>query len=789
MSILDPKPLTPGTAAEQAADPETPFGAALSATILDNIQTSATDPAGAVAPRGKTVYAESFRDGVRTDQQIIGAAVAALASGGRLKLEPGRTYTFTTGQVFDLTSKPNVLIDGQGATIDGSTVASGTIVQFKGGSGSISTGLTAALTTRSATLTVTSSAGFAVGDMILIASSGEIFNPDRSVHIKQEMARVKSVPDGTTLVLDGRTWNTYSLTGFTVSVQKIPAMKNIQVEGITVKGAGGGSNQSGLSCIYFDGLRLTNVNVIGAGVEGISAGTGMDLTAAGCRATGANATGVGYGFHVTRVQSVKFAYCYGKDNRHSFDVDDVRDGVYEACTAEFDSSAGISTHGATDTIRILNSTVKDCGGGIVARGKNTLIQGNHITGSKTATESSQSYIHGITLGDDTPHPWGIGLAGTGLSIIGNRIDISGPDYSATTSYGIYCTASLLDAEIRDNYISGFSAHGIYAKGDTGLRVRIANNKLNCTAQVGTFGTTQLNAIILSPSHAVAGNTLKEVTVEGNTITGALWDGIRIKGGFDNTAVSDNLVIKGNTVGACGNSRVNLSDGYFGARMEVWGNEWLGQDTAATVVSVGAAGNYVAMPYVGANGWGSKGVRPLAQGQELGARMRPGIYYGPQGGSAATAPTSGWLLAVPIFVPRSTTIDRIGVNVTTAGAAGSVVKVGIYADVLDSYGGYPGNLVSGSEQTLVAETTGFKEATVSLPLTPGLYWLAAVVQGGSPSVTVLSGSGNQVVGYQAAGTVAGRLAWLQTGVTGALPATFSTSASSQGTAPLVQVRAS
>jgi len=60
MSILDPKPLTPVSAAAQAADPATTFGAALSATILDQIDTVAADPAGPIqtavvtATEGKT---------------------------------------------------------------------------------------------------------------------------------------------------------------------------------------------------------------------------------------------------------------------------------------------------------------------------------------------------------------------------------------------------------------------------------------------------------------------------------------------------------------------------------------------------------------------------------------------------------------------------------------------------------------------------------------------------------------------------------------------------------------
>ena len=72
MSILDPKPLTPVSAAAQAADPATTFGAALSATIVDQIEAEATDPAG-VLP---AIFA-----GSRPTADTEGTAAASLAAG------------------------------------------------------------------------------------------------------------------------------------------------------------------------------------------------------------------------------------------------------------------------------------------------------------------------------------------------------------------------------------------------------------------------------------------------------------------------------------------------------------------------------------------------------------------------------------------------------------------------------------------------------------------------------------------------------------------------------------
>jgi hypothetical protein len=759
-----------------------PLGTANGAASLD---ASGKVPAAQIPDQaGRTVYVESFRDGIRTDNQILTAAFAALTAGGSLKFGQGKTYVVTTASSYDLTSKPNAFIDGQGATIDGAAVASGMILKLTGGAGSVATSLASAIPARTKTITVTSTAGFAAGDMLKIRSNTEIFNPDRTTAVKQEMARVAAVVDGTTLTLETFTWNTYSITGYTVTVTKVPAVRNLRISDLTVKGAGGGSNQTGLQITNFDGVRLNNITVDGAGVEGLAGATGLDWIATNCRAQFANASGVGYGFHVTEAQHVKFIGCYGRANRHSFDVDEARDVIYQGCSAVGDTSAGISTHGSTDTVKFLGNTVKDCGGGLVSRGKNTLIIGNTVTGSRTIADTAESYVHGITLGDNNAS-YGQGLAGIGLLIRDNDIDISGPDWTGASSFGIFSTGLLRDAEISGNRISGFSSHGIHSKGDSGLRVYINDNRIDSSGQLGTSGVTAAHGIFLSPTHAAAGNTYNQVEIKGNKISGALYDGVRIKGNPDNTGpVSDNLVITGNEVGPCGVTRVSVSDGYFGYRIEIWGNEWLGIAATATAVSIAAAANYLAMPFVGANGWGTKGVRPLAVGQEIGARLRGGIYYTSVGTNGAAAVTQSRLSAVPFFVNRTVTIDKLAVNVTTAGAAASTVALGIYEDVRDNQGGYPGALVAGSTGSVAADTTGFKEASISAALTPGLYWLCAAAQGGTPSLTVLTNGNNQIVGYQAAGTATGRAGWVQDGVTGALPATFTTSANAQGNPALV-----
>lgn len=99
----------------------------------------------------------------------------------------------------------------------------------------------------------------------------------------------------------------------------------------------------------------------------------------------------------------------------------------------------------------------------------------------------------------------------------------------------------------------------------------------------------------------------------------------------------------------------------------------------------------------------------------------GWYYGPEAGTYTTISTNPsqqtqhW---VPIWVPKTADIDRIGMEITTGGA-GPTVTLAIYDSTADDA---PGNLVL-TAGTIDPSTTGFKEISVSQTLTAGLWWLS------------------------------------------------------------------
>lgn len=167
---------------------------------------------------------------------------------------------------------------------------------------------------------------------------------------------------------------------------------------------------------------------------------------------------------------------------------------------------------------------------------------------------------------------------------------------------------------------------------------------------------------------------------------------------------------------------------------------------------------------------------------VGSRFTSALYYGPNGNRSAVAQVNQQMTTVPFWVSNTTSFDRIGAQVTVAGAAATVVRLGIYAD---DGSGMPGSLILDAG-TIAGDAVASAEVTISTTLSPGLYWLAAVPQGGTP--TMVCASGTNIQGGAGVSTLAvatgtnPRFGYLQASVSGALPATFASTG--QSAAPVV-----
>lgn len=169
-------------------------------------------------------------------------------------------------------------------------------------------------------------------------------------------------------------------------------------------------------------------------------------------------------------------------------------------------------------------------------------------------------------------------------------------------------------------------------------------------------------------------------------------------------------------------------------------------------------------------------------------FKSGRYYFPASQiSTATSNTlaNGTLRLTPWFVERAVTIDRIGGEITVIGDVGSKLRLGIYAD---DGGGYPGALLLDAGQ-IAGDSATVQELTVSQTLQPGLYWIGAAVQAVTttqPTVRTIVSSwlppALLIFGTSAPAAAATSVGHSMGGVTGALPANFTTTANTIGSVP-------
>lgn len=141
-------------------------------------------------------------------------------------------------------------------------------------------------------------------------------------------------------------------------------------------------------------------------------------------------------------------------------------------------------------------------------------------------------------------------------------------------------------------------------------------------------------------------------------------------------------------------------------------------------------------------------------------------------ASTIANADGIVSFVPVWFPKGFTVTKLGVQVTSGGTSGSVMRFGIYDDVK----GTPTNLIIDAG-TVDTTGTGFKEVTLSqaIPST-GWYYLVVVPQGaaGTPPTIRCGKPANTFATHPTADKILDgnqRLAKYKTGVTAALPSSL------------------
>lgn len=174
------------------------------------------------------------------------------------------------------------------------------------------------------------------------------------------------------------------------------------------------------------------------------------------------------------------------------------------------------------------------------------------------------------------------------------------------------------------------------------------------------------------------------------------------------------------------------------------------------------------------------VPPRPTSVPLHGYLASGRYYltcSPQAVGTSAGLGTGTMRLYPWYVPNPVTITVIGVEITTAGDAGSTVRLGLYAD---NGTGLPGQLILDSIANAVSgavdgATVAVQSVTVAKTLPAGLYWVAAVVQNVTTTSPTVRTANGPITPYTYGSTAVpgagvGWIGYTQSGVTAALPAT-------------------
>lgn len=146
----------------------------------------------------------------------------------------------------------------------------------------------------------------------------------------------------------------------------------------------------------------------------------------------------------------------------------------------------------------------------------------------------------------------------------------------------------------------------------------------------------------------------------------------------------------------------------------------------------------------------------------------GKYYpgGEPGGISVNALTLNALYLVPFEVGKAARFDRIACEVTTAGGAGALCRMGIYDTAVD---GMPGNLVIDAG-TIDGNVVAAAELVINTQLNTGFYWLGIVGQVAAATIRSDAAYSNKYIASAALPTAGPTFgSYRITGVAGALPA--------------------
>jgi hypothetical protein len=303
---------------------------------------------------------------------------------------------------------------------------------------------------------------------------------------------------------------------------------------------------------------------------------------------------------------------------------------------------------------------------------------------------------------------------TWSSVLSNSVTMSA---DPTTALGI-CTKQYAESLVvglwddRGNYDA--SGNAFPSSGGSGTAGAILKGDVWTISVAGTLGGVEVaagdtvRALVDTPGTTASNWAIAETNLGYTPITNVLNSGYILVGNGSNVAaaVSPTLSASGGAFALSNAGVFTFPNADTGTRGLLLAADW------------NTFNNKVDSSYAGFSDR-----RDVLYYRKTGTTTYQGWYN--QGITKTTLTTrtnvvKDFIHAIPFIVPVSVTVDRIGIEVTGAGTAASVIRLGIYSD----NGNKPGSLLLDAG-TVTADSAAVKTITISQALTPGLYWLSYI----------------------------------------------------------------
>lgn len=292
--------------------------------------------------------------------------------------------------------------------------------------------VTANVAARATSITVASIGALQVGDWIVLRSD-ENFDPDRLSQCKKgEWAKVKALPNSTTITLETPTVDSYDAATAVVDLHVLA--RNVRLTGpVTVVGEGpANTTQASSRLVWIEGsenLYIDEWTAQSGTDSGFCIANGVRPRVGKVYAwdTRSPDAGTGYGLKFEGCLDAVAEAVVGGRNRHTVDTNgggDIgsrrrpvnRNTEFGWVIAENDYSAAFGNHPGSVLTRVKNMKATNCGGHAMLRGEDCRIDRVITRGYSDAGEAYHPYV----IGDDGTDATGYGLAGLRPEI--GRID-------------------------------------------------------------------------------------------------------------------------------------------------------------------------------------------------------------------------------------------------------------------------------------------------------------------------------------------------------------------------------